>query len=505
MGGRPDGMGEKYKNIKEEFTMRIANNISALNTHRVLTNSDSALSKSMERLSSGFRINRAADDAAGLAISEKMRAQIRGLNQASSNAQNGISMIQTAEGGLNETHSILQRMRELALQAKNGTLTEADKKENQKEIDQLISEVNRISTDTEFNTKKLLNGDAGVKSSAQNGVATNTVKVNGTSYTNASVSSTDLQHDISVSAGSNTQTGVYAVNVTKTAESAKLSGAQAFGDDGTAGNLGTAGTLTINGVSVDFTTSDSLSTAITKINNVTGKSGVVASANGNQLVLATQDKGSDVTISIQGAGALVQDLGLATGATTTALTDAGADAEGTIGGALATGKGNTLTSVSGNSKDLSITIDDNTDLGTNGTLAFDAAVDPNGEVTLQIGANAGQEITFSIGDMSAKALSIDDLDVTNNASLAVTKLDAAIEKVSSERSNMGAIQNRLDHTISNLGVASENLSASESRIRDVDMAAEMATFTKNQILVQAATAMLAQANQKSQSVLKLLG
>jgi flagellin len=487
--------------------MRIANNISALNTLRTLNNADSALSKSTERLSSGYRINRAADDAAGLAISEKMRAQIKGLNQASSNAQNGISMIQTAEGGLNETHSILQRMRELALQAKNGTLTDSDKEEIQKEVNQLIQEVDRISTDTEFNTKKLLNGDAGVASSAHNTDVTNSVTYtkDGASVTIADGEDSKLADVVNVSAGSDTKTGVYAVNVTQTAASARLSGAQAFGDDGTAGTLGTAGNLTINGVSVELTTSDSLDTAITKINNITGKSGVVASKDGNNLILSTQDKGSDVTISVQGAGALIQDLGLATNATTTALTDAGDDAVGTIGGVLATGKGNTLTSTSGDSDGLSITLDDTLTFGAGASMAFDAAVDPNGEVTLQIGANAGQEITFSIGDMGSKALGIKELDVVNNASEAVTKLDSAISKVSSERANMGAIQNRLDHTISNLGVAAENLTASESRIRDVDMAAEMANFTKNQILVQASTSMLAQANQSTQNVLKLLG
>ncbi|HOL10511.1 MAG TPA: flagellin, partial [Bacillota bacterium] len=149
--------------------MRIANNISAMNTNRVLVGSDNQMGKSLERLSSGLRINRAADDAAGLAISEKMRAQIRGLKQASRNAQDGISMIQTAEGGLNETHAILQRMRELAVQAANGTLTDSDKAEVQKEVAQLIEEIDRIGNTTEFNTKKLLNGQASVTSSQANG------------------------------------------------------------------------------------------------------------------------------------------------------------------------------------------------------------------------------------------------------------------------------------------------------------------------------------------------
>jgi flagellin len=481
--------------------MRIANNISAMNTHRVLTAADDQLSKSMERLSSGFRINRAADDAAGLAISEKMRAQIKGLNQASSNAQNGISMIQTAEGGLNETHSILQRMRELSLQAKNGTLTTSDKQEVQKEINQLTQEIDRISTDTEFNTKKLLNGDAGTKSSAQNGRAVGgNVTANGTVYAAAAAISADnLAGAVSVNGGSDTKNGVYTVDITQTAAAAKLSGGAAF-------TGGQAGTLTLNGSSIDVAAADTIDTVISKINNITGQSGVVASKDGGNLVLSTQDVGSKATISVQGSNALLNTGFHLTAGTETALTDAGEDAIGTINGQSATGDGNklTLNKVGNDADGLSVNIDSLT-LAAGASLTFDAAVDPNGEVTLQIGANAGQEITFSIGDMGAKALGVDSLDVVNNASQAVTKLDKAIEKVSSERANMGAIQNRLDHTISNLGVAAENLSASESRIRDVDMAAEMATFTKNQILVQASTAMLAQANQKSQSVLKLLG
>jgi flagellin len=269
--------------------MRINHNIAALNTYRQLTAGTLAASKSMEKLSSGLRINRAGDDAAGLAISEKMRGQIRGLEMAAKNAQDGISMIQTAEGALNETHAILQRMRELAVQAANDTNTTADRDEIQKEIDQLVNEIDRIGNTTEFNTQKLLSG------------------------------------------------------------------------------------------------------------------------------------------------------------------------------------------------------------GINGTY-------------FQIGANNGQTITLSINDMRAAALGVNALmvDTNANANSAITKIDAAISRVSSERSKLGAIQNRLEHTINNLGTAAENLTAAESRIRDVDMAKEMMEFTKNNILSQAAQAMLAQANQLPQGVLQLL-
>lgn len=276
--------------------MRIVNNISALNTNRVLSATDNAMGKTLEKLSSGLRINRAADDAAGLAISEKMRAQIRGMKQAIRNAQDGISMIQTAEGALNETHSILNRMRELAVQASNGTLDLDDRVKLQKEFAALQEEVSRIAEDTEFNTMKLLSGG--------------------------------------------------------------------------------------------------------------------------------------------------------------------------------------LTSVK-----------------------------------FQIGANKGQMISGSIDNMTAEGLGIESLTLSGtdaaasvtNAQNAISGLDTAIAKVSETRANLGAIQNRLEHTISNLGVTMENLAAAESRIRDVDMAEEMTQFTKNQILMQSATAMLAQANMKPQAVLQLLG
>jgi flagellin len=275
--------------FKEEKKMRIQHNISALNTHRQLAFNNTQAAKNLEKLSSGFRINRAGDDAAGLAISEKMRGQIRGLEMASKNAQDSISLIQTAEGALTETHAILQRMRELAVQASNDTNVTADRQAIQSEIDALVSEINRIAANTEFNTQKLLDG------------------------------------------------------------------------------------------------------------------------------------------------------------------------------------------------------------------TFSSKV-------FQIGANSGQSITLTIATMNASALGINALAVTNAASAnnAITLINTAIETVSSERSKLGAVQNRLEHTINNLGATAENLTAAESRIRDVDMAKEMMEFTKNNILMQAAQSMLAQSNQLPQGVLQLL-
>ncbi|WP_202079345.1 flagellin [Caldalkalibacillus salinus] len=273
--------------------MRINNNISALNTHRALSMNNQNVSNSLEKLSSGLRINRAGDDAAGLAISEKMRGQIRGLNQASRNAQDGISLIQTAEGALNETHSILQRMRELTVQAANDTNTTEDRAALQAEVDELVAEIDRIADTTEFNGSKLLDGTGG---------------------------------------------------------------------DGT------------------------------------------------------------------------------------------------------------------------------------------------GTFSLQIGANELQSVDISLGDMQASTLGVDTVTITDGSDFdaQLTAIDTAITSVSSERANLGANQNRLEHTINNLGTTAENLQAAESRIRDVDMASEMMEFTKNNILTQASQAMLAQANQTPQGVLQLL-
>ena len=287
--------------------MRINNNIMALNAHRQLGMNQTGASKSMEKLSSGFRINRAGDDAAGLAISEKMRGQIRGLNQASRNAQDGISLIQTAEGALNETHSILQRMRELAVQASNDTNTIDDRKEIQKEMNELIDEIDRIANDTQFNTRELLDG---------------------------SLDST--QDGLELHIGANADQAI---------------------------------TLNIES-------------------------------------MKSEDIGDTATV------ASLKDAALA---------------------------------------------------GTTGVQTQEAADE------------------------------------------AITVIDEAISAVSAERSKLGAYQNRLEHTIANLGTSAENLQAAESRIRDLDMAEEIMAFTKNNILQQAATAMLAQANMAPQSVLQLLG
>jgi flagellin len=408
--------------------MRINHNINALNAYRQLTINNSSLQKSLEKLSSGYRINRAGDDAAGLAISEKMRGQIRGLNMASKNSQDAISLIQTAEGALQETHAILQRMRELAVQAASDTNTDQDRKNIQDEINNLYKEIDRIAQSTEFNTKKLLDGSMGSEVTS----AVTNVQIN------------------------NSLKGF-------SAAASLLSGLT----DKAGNSLGiTAG----DKIEISFIKDGQLFTAITTL----------------------------------GSGATVGNLALSNSVYTLSVSNnilrfkaAAPGYENAIYGITITVKDS-----SGNVKVAA----------SNALSAFEeevAAKDRRleGTAIFQIGANTGQNISLSIENMSSKALGVEGLkvDTQQAANVAVKVLDGAIQKVSAERSKLGSYQNRLEHTINNLGTASENLTAAESRIRDVDMAQEMMEFTKQNILNQAATAMLAQANMLPQSVLKLLG
>jgi flagellin len=371
--------------------MRINQNIAAMNAYRNLSVTQGQQSRSLERLSSGFRINRAADDAAGLAISEKLRGQVGGLNQAVSNAQNGISLIQTAEGALNESHSILQRMRELAVQSANDTNTDADRGQIQKEVNQLTQELTRIGESTEFNTKKLLNGDL-------------------------------------AAAGLNFQIGA---NEGQTL-TVKIGDVQ-------------AAALGVEVAAKDAVTSTNDSDA-TKTNVLAAGSYTVVD---NAGTLEIQDSDGGVVATASAAGATA----------TTFVTSNGTAAEDV-------------------------------------TYTFASAIDASRTITAD-----------AAGVATADAVEATGVDVSSSAaaaSSAITTIQAAIDTVSDQRSTLGAAQNRLDHTINNLNVASENLAASESRIRDTDMAAEMMNFTRAQILSQAGTAMLAQANQVPQSVLSLL-
>ncbi len=647
--------------------MRINNNLMAFNTHRQYAINSDNVASSIKRLSSGLRINSAADDAAGLAISEKMRAQVRGLNQASRNAQDGISLIQTAEGGLNETHNILQRMRELAIQSASDTNGAVDRNAIQAEFSQLSSEIDDIANKTQFNSMKLLNVGGASSTVAVTTITTGTglgtingVSANGAvgiSVDAASTATAFARWDVTIANGPLTVgTGtVVFMGATTTINVVSNGNPQgAWGLD-----TATSGTVTIddtpqadytaaacewvfnrlaatygaasgisdftfsrtgnqihfvantagdqyNSVGIDFTTSSigivnadliapttlgadealgaysfTIDKAIEKVGaslTIGGQAftAVASGATGNQFNAGTDEaaQAQSIATAINGNATLntrflaitnanqvilTEKTGHATGVDLTSITLAGNNATPgkysfDLNSSVAIGGKYSIDgvdiAVTGNAGDAgiaagtSVLYDADTD---NQSANLSAAINANAalsanytstvsnstltltqtagnasttapaittntslttafQATLQVGANAGDSLDLTIHNMSVAGLSVSTLDVTTqtSAGAAITAIDNAINAVSTERASLGALQNRLDHKINNLNCTSENLSAAESRIRDVDMAHEMTVYTKDNILVQAATAMLAQANQSQQNVQKLL-
>ncbi len=531
--------------------MRINHNINALLAWRNLGQTNFAMGKSIERLSSGLRINRAADDAAGLAIATKMAVQIRGLRVAQKNAEDAISLVQTAEGGLKEAEAILEKMHDLALEAANDSKTLDDRLKIQDEINQLIEEIDRIASTTEFNTKKLLNGSVSSK-----GVSV--------IYTNDLVStSADVT---GVKAFSTAEVGVYNIDIAATYASTAQATVLETSEikDGS-----TSATTTTKLVDLTDVSSNSLGLQEGDVITIRGKVGgeevfatlkVESTTTYGELmdaIKATFDA-SDVHIA-DGAGAS-DDTYMEFGYDTTtevgldklyikgkdgrasAITDVEILAETSDGVArtafnsafavtekqTAKDAGDKLVKIDGpvsgpsdeevlalragevlkGYEGLEITF--GSTIGDGGQATITVAR-KDGSMTLQIGANQGQTMSISIDDMGAEALGLvtagQKLRVTTQAAAtdAIETIKAAIEKISAQRSKLGAYQNRLEHSIRNLGVAETNLTDAESRMRDADIAQEMMKFTRNQIMLQAGTAMLAQANMVPQTVLQLLG
>ena len=496
--------------------MVVQHNMSAMNANRMLSGVSSAQSKSTEKLSSGYRINRAADDAAGLSISEKMRGQIRGLNQASTNAQDGISLIQTAEGALNESHSILQRMRELSVQAANGTETDDDREAVQNEIEQLQSELTRISDTTEFNTMKLLDGSqSGSKVQASVSKAADAAKAMGKVESTNQVNTTAAFTALAEGTESSYSVTVLDKNGNSSTTTVKVTGDAKTGAGKTADAFRDALKKTSLADSYDIT-----STTTGEIVFTAKEAGSTANA-----ILVSQDNGAVTattkTGGVDGYNTITENIGVY-------------DGTGNIEDKIFTVNGEKFAYVTdpsklgddykdvnfvetadvseGAAKAMAKLISAKTGINAeadNKTVNLKPSATATGKgIELQIGANEGQTMSFTLDDMSADALGVGsgsvDLSTQDKAKTATTTIDAAIKKVSKARGQMGAVQNRLEHTINNLDTAAENMQTAESRIRDTDMAEEMVNYSKNSILAQAGQSMLAQANQANQGVLTLL-
>ena len=464
--------------------MRINTNISALNAHRQLGINTDRGASAMEKLSSGLRINRAGDDAAGLAISEKMRGQIRGLTQASRNAQDGISLIQTAEGALNETHAILQRMRELATQSSTDTNTEVDRNEIQKEIDQLAQEITRIADTTEFNTQNLLGG----KFEAIFHIGANEAQ-------NITLVVNDMS---SAALGVEGNAGLIQEKIAEwgAASDSVLAGAE-VGDRFQVQKLGNAQTVSkIEDVQYLLRDTDDNIVGV----SVDGATWSIAAATGSTLTSVIADANLGTAVVIDGTeftaikSGVIEITGNSSGTLTVKAEDTLVDKPELAAGEY-TVVGNSVPLP--NDKDLAL-------MDASGKVVAYYGSDKWSDVTGKI-LFGGENISLVAGDVVTVGGKGIDVSTQAAADKAITVINDAIETVSAERSMLGAMQNRLEHTIANLGTSAENLQAAESRVRDLDMAAEIMEFTKSNILNQAATAMLAQANMAPQTVLQLLG
>jgi len=494
--------------------MVVQHNLTAMNSNRMLGVTTSAQAKSTEKLSSGYKINRAADDAAGLSISEKMRKQIRGLTQASANAEDGISTVQTAEGALTEVHDMLQRMNELAVKAANGTNSISDRESIQAEIKQLVTEIDRVAETTKFNETYLLKGDSTAVKEYSYGytqvqTASQTaaqVAMNTDAATNltASISfkagvasadqnelavalknqglniSVELTKDITDSANKGQQEIKYSVSLNgAVSENFKV---VATGSAGTKFQIVNAkneivATLTASGI----TTADGKAEGIYSANVTASKITAALTAGENYKFYDADGNGI-------AANALDKYFGMSVKTDGTATAAARPDAV-------------SVYDAVGNKVQLTV-------MGTQVKATQDIKGDLQLKLHVGADATANNQITLNLNAMNAKGLGIAGLRVDgtddSNALDAIEKIAAALAKVSAQRSDLGAVQNRLEHTINNLDNVVENTTAAESQIRDTDMASEMVNYSKNQILQQAGQSMLAQANQANQGVLSLL-
>ncbi len=545
--------------------MVVQHNISALNANNAMTKNVSGLSKSTEKLSTGYQINRAADNAAGLAISEKMRSQIRGLSQATNNANDAISLIQTAEGALQETEDILQRMRELSVQSANGTYTDEDRSQIQKEVEALKGEIDRISDATEYNEMKLLDGslngskgsntDFGPRYGAylsanaqQDGAAcTGNVSLEGSTLTSSVTGVTISMKDAASGAGAEnaewsadgktlTLNLVAGSTYTQSQIDDLIKNATQAKDDTQTAPIPEVDLSLKNGV-FTFTAEEDYKTATglratseeTTLTMMMSGGAVANDKYADTIKFTSNNYGEDTrTFTLKTDVAAGKEwvettetnnegTGIKNGAFTIhlatkeyteediekLLAKSGLDYDITLSDVQANPDGDKVLFAQTKDVELEITMTTGAGLGADKSLG-------TGEgLTFQIGANGveDQRLTVNIADMDATSLGVGGLDISkqDDANDAINKIDEAIKTVSTQRAELGAVQNRLEHTVNNLTTTEENLTAAESQIRDTDMAKEMIKYTKSNILQQASQSMLAQANQQPQGVLQLLG
>jgi len=494
--------------------------MSAIKANTSLSKTNTLLDRSLERLSSGSKINRAADDAAGMAISQKMRTQIAGLEKASSNAADGISIIQTAEGALNEVENMLQRIRELSVQAANGTNTTNDRIAIQSEIDQLELEINRISENTEYNTKKILDGSADNKSYS------------------------DVSEVTLISISDSVEIKEYSLQVTQDGRQAVLVGADVSASD--VFTEEEEGSIIINGLKVNIREGETMEEFYEELRNACDNINVKAffsdgnydaskanddnagytekkASEGGCLTFVTTAYGSSASLEVYCENELLRDK---FGISVDGATAKGVDAQAKLGDGFAatasiSSDGNIITVTDVNSFKMQFQIDagsadtsfqdanlDGTPAGTPAGTAYNVGITvlSAGPIDLQIGATEYQTMTVRIPKVDTTTLEIQNINVCTDegAQDAITRADAAVTAVSAIRAKLGAYQNRLDHAITNLDLSAENITDAMSRISDTDMAREMTTYTQYNVLSQAGVSMLAQANERPQTILSLL-
>ena len=501
-----NGAQGSARQFKEEYIMVVQHNLTAMNSNRMLGITTKSQAKSTEKLSSGYKINRAADDAAGLSISEKMRKQIRGLTQASSNAQDGISAVQTAEGALNEVQDMLQRMNELAVKAANGTQSEDDRSYIQNEIDQLTTEIDRVAETTKFNETYLLKGDQDNEKAYTYSYATATGKAaTATMSTTASTKGSKIT----------TMTFNTTASADEQNEVAKLIRDQGINVQYSSKDSATTGKV-VNSATVSLNGTDKYTVTNTKDNDYSikdAKGNVIATFTLENANLGEKDKADAITPGTETFTASKATAGYKDGDTVKYYDK---DGNGIPENALSkyfSSTTNAAGTVSSTVKADAPLVYDALGNKIDAAVAdISAKQDLTGALTLtlHVGADAtsNNQISVNLDAMSAKGLGVNGLKVDGtddtNAKGSIETIKEAIQKVSTQRSALGAVQNRLEHTISNLDNVVENTTSAESQIRDTDMATEMVKYSNNNILAQAGQAMLAQSNQSNQGVLSLL-